>query len=75
MKPRRMTEADYAEAGVGVPEHMVESEHDFPCPVGACQRHRTCMYLNHPRCGVHLRAEVERCDDCGDEQGECGCSD
>lgn len=41
MKPRRMTAADYVEAGIAPPPEYAEE---------------------HPRC-----------DECGDEQGECAC--
>lgn len=74
MTVRRMTAEDYAEAGIDPPD--VDS--DFPCPIGSCQRHRACQYLNHPRCGLRLHGEVEsasRCVECGDETGECLCHD
>lgn len=71
MTVRRMTAEDYAEAGLPIPEDIAEPE--FLCPIGSCQRHRACQYLNHPRCGLHAAVEAERCDECGDETGECFC--
>jgi hypothetical protein len=75
---RRMTASDYAELGISVPEHM-EDNAARDCPVGSCQRHGLCMYLNHPRCplvrpdAADPRFEREACSECGDETGECGC--
>lgn len=69
---RRMTADDYAELGIEPPADV---EPEFPCSIGSCQRHRACMYLNHPRCGLHGLDEPERCEECGDEEGECSCAD
>lgn len=50
MNARRMTESDYRELDLPVPDGLVE---------------RVVVVIQ----------EVERCEQCGDEDGECGCND
>ena len=69
-KPRPMTPEDYAEAGIPVPEHMRDPE---------APRARDWQLSD--LVGLYFTATVhkhggytdERCDECGDETGECGC--
>lgn len=65
-----MTAEDYAEAGVPVPEHMREPwDGTLDDLVGR-------SFTMRVRAPIPNSVEVHtRCDECGDETGECACDD
>lgn len=82
MNARKMTPADYAELGLPPPDHLLVEE----VVAEACAFGRAGFWTTpdgkfmsaSPRPGFTLWSEPEpavrpRCDECGDETGQCGC--
>lgn len=65
-KPRRMTRDDYAEAGVPSP-HCPSCGGLPPC---RCELNQI---RGHELTGAWFNEMETRCENCGDETGECGC--
>lgn len=60
-----MTPDDYADAGVDPPCSLCNGDGAIDLATGLC--------IACAECGVLV--EAERCDECGDESGECACAD
>lgn len=70
VKPRRMTIEDYLEAGLEPPTQLtgVWVNPHYIEPLDEVEG----LYHGYEITGI-WHDEMTRCEDCGDETGECGC--